>query len=281
MALGKQYSKSVVFIAGRGQDQVEARLRGTGFLAGFRSTVNPNQGRVYVVTAAHVVRPMDATYVRLNTSDGSVAECEIDEWIFHPIEDIAVARMPVPYSDFDFYAVDASEFAGTAEVEKSFQPGADVYVAGLLGQVPSMGAQNMPMVRSGSVGALDQEGIPMRLPDETLIKARGHLIDCQSFGGFSGSPCFVRYISGKGETEHLGLTYPVESTLLLGMVGGHFDLKASVSMPDQQGNLEVPVAAGVAVVYSAESIREVLDEDLFVAEREQLDQDLVDQADKD
>jgi len=130
-----------------------------------------------------------------------------------------------------------------------------------------MGAQNIPMVRTGSIGAQYQDGIPMRLSNNTLIRVRGHLIDCRSFGGFSGSPCFVRYISGGGKTDGLEIPYPIESTLLLGMVGGHFDLKTSVTLPDQEDKLNVPVAAGVAVIYPAETIKEVLDDDAFVAER--------------
>lgn len=137
-----------------------------------------------------------------------------------------------------------------------------------------MGEQNIPMVRTGSVGALYQDNIPMRLPDETLLKVHGHLIDCQSFGGFSGSPCFVRYLSGSEEYGEMKFVVPVESTLLLGMVGGHFDLQASVGLPEGTGNLKVPVAAGVAVVYPAEAIREVLDVEELAKERAELEAQL-------
>lgn len=276
MALGKAYTKPVVFISGSplSEPEAEPALRGTGFLVGFRSEANPDQGWVYIVTAAHVVRPLAAALVRLNKPDGSIADHMIDEWFFHPTEDIGVARLPPPYSDYEFYAVEANHFVGAEQLQFSPQPGADVFVAGLLRLVPSMGARNIPMVRTGSVGALYQEGIPMRFPDNTRISVRGHLIDCQSFGGFSGSPCFVRYISGNGETSKMGFTYPIESTLLLGLIGGHFDLQASVGLPDQEGKLSVPVAAGVAVVYPAETIRETLDTDELVADRAELEDQL-------
>jgi hypothetical protein len=273
MALGKAYTKPVVFISGSplSDPEAEPSLRGTGFLVGFRSEVNPGQGQVYIVTAAHVVRPLTAALVRLNKPDGSIADHVIDEWIFHPTEDIGIARLPPPYSDYEFLAVEAKDFVGAEELEYSPQPGADVFVAGLLGLVPSMGERNIPMVRTGSIGAMYQDAIPMRSRDNTRINVRGHLIDCQSFGGFSGSPCFVRFISGSETTENLGLRIPKEPTLLLGMVGGHFDLQASVSLPDQEGKLSVPVAAGVAVVYPAEAIRETLDTDELVAERAELE----------
>jgi hypothetical protein len=276
MALGKAYTKSVVFISGSslGEPDAEPSLRGTGFLTGIRSEVNPDRGLVYIVTAAHVVRPLTAALVKLKKPDGSVADLTIEEWFFHSTEDIAVARLPPPYFDYEFLVVEAKDFVGATEPEWSPEPGADVFVAGLLRLVPSMGARNIPMVRTGSIGALDLDGIPMRFPDDTLIKVHGHLIDCQSFGGFSGSPCFVRYLSGTGKTEGLELPYPIQSTLLLGMVGGHFDLKASVTLPDQENKLDVPVAAGVAVVYPAEAIKEVLDTEELVAERAEVEMQL-------
>jgi Trypsin-like peptidase domain len=274
VALGKRYLKTVVFISGWLDSEGESRLRGTGFLVGLRFEADENQGHVYIVIAAHVVRPLTASFVKLTQKDGTTTDRKVDEWIFHPTHDIAVARMPAPYEPYEFLAVEDKDFVGAEGREWEPEPGADVYFVGLLGQVPSMGAQNVPMVRTGSIGALYQDDIPMRLGGDTLIKAHGHLIDCKSFGGFSGSPCFVRYISAKGETEHLGLTYPIQSTLLIGMVGGHFDLKASVTLPDQEDRLDVPVAAGVGVVYPAETIRALLDEDPFVIERAKINAEI-------
>jgi hypothetical protein len=274
LAVGKQYSKSVVFISGLLDGDTDPKLRGSGFIVGFRSEPDPDQGHGYIVTAAHVVRLLKASFVRLTASDGSIVDREVDEWIYHPTEDIAVARLPTPYKNYDFLAIPPKEFVGAEEYEWSPEPGAEVFAVGLLGQVPSMGEQNVPMVRTGAIGALYQDRIPMRLADNTLIKVHGHLIDSHSFGGFSGSPCFVRYISAIEKTPKMGLRYPVQSTLLLGMVGGHFDLKSSITLPDQEEKVNIPVAAGVAVVYPAETIREVLSEDAFVAERAELDAQL-------
>jgi hypothetical protein len=267
MSLGKRYLKTVAFITGQVGANAESRPRGTGFLTGRRFEVDDKQGHIYVVTAAHVVRPLTASSVRLTLRGGGTADKEIDEWIFHPTEDVAVARMPMPYQAFDFLVVESNEFVGATRHEWEPEPGADVYFVGLLGQVPSMSARNIPMVRTGSIGALHQADIPMRLGGNTVIRVKGHLIDCQSFGGFSGSPCFVRYISSQGETEKFGLPYPIESTHLLGMIGGHFDLKASVALPDQEDKLDIPMAAGVGVLYPAEIIRDMLDDDPLAEER--------------
>jgi hypothetical protein len=149
-------------------------------------------------------------------------------------------------------------YAGRAQTQIPPGPGDDVVFAGLLGLVETMGERRIPMFRTGTIGAMYQDGIPMRLGDATVITVRGHLIDCRSFGGFSGSPCFVHYVSEVRTGERMGLQIPTQSTALLGIVGGHFDMDASVTLPDQSQKLNIPVAAGIAIVHPAETILEVL-----------------------
>ncbi len=50
-------------------------------------------------------------------------------------------------------------------------------------------------------------------------------------------------------------------------MSGHFDIHAPVALPDNEEELRVPVAAGIAVVQPAETIMEVLDDDELVASR--------------
>jgi hypothetical protein len=269
VALGERYTRSVVFIAGTNQtgEPAKAELRGTGFVVGVPAAV----GGVflYVVTAAHVVRSFASTFVRVSQGDGSVKDEPVGRWVLHPTEDVAVTPFVDTTGQFGHSFVETPNFVGNAETEFAAAAGDEVYFVGLLGQVPSMGKRNVPMVRSGSVGALYQDGIPMRLPDDTVIHVGGHLIDCRSFGGFSGSPCFVRFVSGQGTTPNRGIPYPIQSTLLLGMVAGHFDLKASVALPEGEGKLKVPVAAGIAVLNTAETIMETLNEEELVTDREE------------
>ena len=69
----------------------------------------------------------------------------------------------------------------------------------------------------------------------------------------------------------MGLKVPKESTLLLGLVSGHFDLAASVALPDETNELRVPVAAGIAVVLPSDTILELLDSDELRETRESHD----------
>jgi hypothetical protein len=259
MALGTRYTKTVVFIIG-GSDRESAVARGTGFVAGTLSD-DPDVIIPFVVTAAHVVRTFVYTAVRLTLKDGTVEDRAIGQWEFHDHEDVAVSFLgEIDVDRVDISAIPIDHFVGYEETQFAVGVGDPVYFGGLLGSVPSMGDLNVPMIRTGSVGALYQSGVPMRLLDNTLIHVRGHLIDCRSFGGFSGSPCFVRFTSATGETPRRRFKYPVESTQLLGMVIGHFDLAASVQLSDQEDKISVPVSAGIAVVYPAELIRETLEE---------------------
>lgn len=57
----------------------------------------------------------------------------------------------------------------------------------------------------------------------------------------------------------MGLTYPQTHSVLLGILGGHFDHRTSVRLPDGSGEVSVPTSSGVGVVYPAEVIRETLD----------------------
>jgi hypothetical protein len=64
------------------------------------------------------------------------------------------------------------------------------------------------------------------------------------------------------------LRYPESHLILLGMLGGHFDHRTSVNLPDGSGKLSVPTSAGVGVVYPAEVLRETIEEWLEFNEAE-------------
>ena len=63
--------------------------------------------------------------------------------------------------------------------------GMPFYYVGLFARLDRM------MVRSGTIGAVDQRNIDHD-PDYDY-EYTAHLVDCRSYGGFSGSPCFWSY----------------------------------------------------------------------------------------
>ena len=125
--------------------------------------------------------------------------------------------------------------------------GEDVFFAGMLAQVESMGERHVAVLRGGMIGALDQRDIPMVEPGGTRRRVDGHLIDCRSFGVSARAPCFARLLRPGEPTPRLGLPRTDTHSLLLGLVGGHFDHRSSVEI--QGDKYSVPTSAGVAVVY--------------------------------
>jgi hypothetical protein len=270
MALSQKFINTAVFIAGAKDvgPPSDASLQGTGFIVQMPAS-DPDKCFLYVVTAAHVVRSFNSTFVRVSRKDGSVMDLHVPrgDWVFHWREDIAVALVTLMPSEVSVTVIPTESFVGVAETQFAPGPGDEVFFAGLLGLVPSMARRNIPMVRGGMIGALGQGDIPVRIPDGTVLNMHGHLIDCRSFGGFSGSPCFVNFLMRIDHTPNVGLAMEKRGALLLGLVSGHFDLRASVALPDETGDLGVPVAAGIAVLSTSQSIYELLMDDDLVAAR--------------
>src|SRR6266540_440909 len=139
-----------------------------------------------------------------------------------------------------------------------------------------MGERNIPMTRSGCVGALNVPNVPIG-PPENRRYVEAHLIDCRSYAGFSGSPCFVQRDmrrsphyddeSGRVDTE----------TALLGVVSGHFDMwgtaRLTGDLPMEPGTVQVPVNTGVGVVTPAKAIKELMDMEELSEDRKRVEEE--------
>jgi hypothetical protein len=124
MGVSSSYLTTTVFISGA-LDVVspeDAPLRGTGFVAQMDAS-DPDQCHLYVVTAAHVVRPLACSFVRLSRHEGSVVSLSIPsgDWVFHPVEDVAVAPISLDPSEIALTVIPTNMFVGTAETQ--FAPG--------------------------------------------------------------------------------------------------------------------------------------------------------------
>jgi hypothetical protein len=272
MPLDDSYPQAVVFIIGLGTDEQGAEVRqprGTGFIVSIPSEV-PEQIYLYVVTAAHGLRSGEQSWIRLNTAEGGIADVEVPRWLFHPTEDVAVRPLTLPQA-VRWGHVPIRMFVDAWDAKPSL--GDRVYFVGLLANMASMAERNIPMVRSGTIGRLNQTDVPLRLPDESTMRITGHLIDCTSYEGFSGAPCFVQFTYRKlvetpsipggaiGNLEH-------EATLLLGLIAGHFDdWRPARTSGDILGGVSARVNTGVGIVVPVEAIRETLELDELAAIR--------------
>lgn len=268
--------RSVVFV-GSVEPDGDRRLRGTGFLAGL-PTGEDTFSHLYLVTAAHVVPHYKQSFMRLRrlneapppgalleerSLDETVVDVDLGSWHRHPTRDVAITWLREPDSLWAAGVVSLNDFIDASPHDPHV--GEDVFFAGLLGQVESMGERHVAMLRGGLIGALNQRDIPIVEPGGTRRRVDGHLIDCRSFGGFSGAPCFARLLRAGDPTPRLGLATSETHSLLLGIVGGHFDHRSAVDIQGEEAS--VPTSAGVAVVYPCELIRELLDDEDVVAER--------------
>lgn len=267
--VSKQSDSPVVFIISNADNSSKAKPVGTGFLVqGKDDSMGTEVTWVFVVTCSHVVLDTPKAGIRFALDGGGTRDYLVKRWYHHPTEDVAVA-------DFDLTDDLAMSAFGIHQglLETTDQKpslGDRVQYTGLLGQVPSMGTSLSPMVRTGTIGALYQHGVPMVDPHGNLRQVRGHLLDCNSIAGFSGSPVTVSFSRNTGRTTpNLGLSVPESFYYLVGMIGGHFDVNETVRLPSSDEKITVPIGAGIGVVYPFDVIREALHQDEVVELRRQ------------
>lgn len=274
MPLNPNYPKAVAFVIGDRPNGQRGAI-GTAFL--IRYPTRLFEGFVYYfVTAAHVVRGKDNLEVRLRNKSDGVCDLHACQWFEHPTDDVAISFAhagrvlahdvaTIPFADFIDQRGDNPDL------------GDDVFFLGLLADIPEMEASNIPMVRSGSLGAYFQAGVPIALANDLVVEVVAHLIDCRSYQGFSGSPCFVQFIRANPTPNVILQTY----TYLLGVVSGHFDKTDPLLDPetdpleDYRGGVKVPIHTGVGVVTPVERLTELLQSDEVVDARSQAEEEFL------
>jgi Trypsin-like peptidase domain len=182
---GRMLYSAVRLIGDRTRDEKVGRERlpiGTGFFVIVQSKAMPSAADTYLLTAHHVVRSQ--TDVEVEIADPFNAgrlhpRLKTRGWC-QPVEglDLAVA----PFERPDEYGALALQMDYHLVETLNVPLGADFHYVGLLGPL------DRPMARSGTIGALNQEGVPLK-----RYEYAAHLADCRSYGGFSGSPCFAEY----------------------------------------------------------------------------------------
>lgn len=259
MPLDDTFPGAVAFVVADLRDEetgvISRRPIGTGFVVSMISEALPEIGWYYFVTAAHVVRNEAETWVRLTRKDGGTADHPVAEWFIHPTEDVAVTPF-VPPGDVTHKNVQRKTHFNHEALPKwpEIEPnlGDRVYFIGLLAGIAAMENANVPMVRSGTLGRKWQSGIPVEYEGITT-PVTGHLIDCRSYGGFSGSPCFIQHEFFRGGNYWI-------VTSLLGMIVAHFDLYRGAKVTgDFIGEVRTPINSGVGVVLPVQVISEALD----------------------
>lgn len=168
------------------QTQPKRAPIGTGFVVTVPSETFENVEYPYLLTAHHVIAGQTATEAQPPNplDEGSLYEpVRVKKW-HQPLDGVDLALAPFEKGVDQPYDVRAiptsSRMLPNALIHKP-PLGATIFYVGLLAP------DNRPMARSGTIGALDQSGL--RFKEGYSYPA--HLVDCRSYGGFSGSPCFL------------------------------------------------------------------------------------------
>jgi hypothetical protein len=275
MPLNDTFPRSVAFVVGWRTDPEGIRQQsaiGTAFFVAVPATTG-NHGWIYVVTAAHVVEFERETWVRVRTKDGSLGLVAVPEWTQHATADVAVAYVNVANA-LDITWIPMSSFLDVWPNRPTL--GDQVYFIGLLEFADSMVEENVPMVRSGTLGRMYQERVALRHGDKRTTRHQAHLIDCRSYAGFSGSPCFVQFQGHQRPGQSgvfVGGVSLVPETVCLGLISGHWDDLAQAEVGEDLASdpvargIQVRINTGVGIVTPVEKIRECLMDDELVQAR--------------
>lgn len=157
---------------------------GTGFLVAVPSEADKDIRYGYVVTAHHVIE--DAANIEVQVPD------PLNYGKFQPPRRVADWRQPLKDVDLvvaPFRGATEDRYGGLP-IDEMFMPRTVVpHLAGTIHYIGTLEPINQPMARVASLGALyvDMDDLPGG------YKYSAHLLDCRSYRGFSGSPCFAEY----------------------------------------------------------------------------------------
>jgi hypothetical protein len=236
-----------------------SELIGTGFVVTVVSETVPENRWGYVVTANHVVdkyKGMDRNVVAYDpTREGAPhTPIPVENWR-QPLPNVDLAIAPFSIAGVPMYALKLEDHVVPTDLIPGPNLGAHVYYVGVFTLVDRV------MARSGTLGAINVEGVPGH-------GAPVHLLDCRSYDGFSGSPCFFEIAYGTdrqqdipypGPDPQLPFTAMAYFQLLCGVFVSHFS--------DEQSAGGLHSRYGVGIIVRSEEIIAALTTPDAIAER--------------
>lgn len=270
----QEIKKSVSFIfVPEGVDKLKPN--GTGFFIGVKNEENENIFNVYFVTAKHVLKDKNGNYLaeivlRLNKKDGNSQLIKItlkDVQIFEHTDkdvDVALFNCLPDQNVFDFKFIPNSLIANKEVVEKNeIAEGDEVFFTGLftshIGQ-----KRNQPIIRFGKVALISDEKIEWKEKDKPAKFMDLYLLECQSFGGNSGSPVFFQ-LNPMRKPGQISLGGPV--IFLAGLMMGSFLSGNQIQITETITNLISLQNVGIAAVTPADKLYEILFSEEMVKSR--------------
>jgi hypothetical protein len=275
--------------------------RATAFFVIDRS--GPGWHPIWVVTARHCIQEIRASrqgsYLRVNTADSFIdIPTAPDDWHESADHDVAAALFFAPPEAVvttvpldQFVAADYTYKGDVVlQLQRAHQVlvGHEVFFVGLFSQHWGQ-ERNLPIARFGAISRMPREKIRVQRADGSE-RILGYLIEARSWGGHSGSPVFwnvplisIHQATPPGNREQRRKSKPIhiqdpEARLiaLLGLVSAHFDIDQEIKGGDMIG-ATAAINSGVMVVTPAAAIRELLESEDIVEERERYQREIDDE----
>ncbi|KKW38621.1 MAG: hypothetical protein UY85_C0012G0004 [Candidatus Peribacteria bacterium GW2011_GWB1_54_5] len=249
---------------------------GTGFFIGVKNENDPKISNVYLVTAKHVIHSGGSLIlplaIRLNKFEGNAQVTEISlkegDVIMHPDPDVdlAVIGCLPDQKIFDFLMLPQELICEKKVIEnEKICEGDEVFFAGLFTSHVGQ-KQNQPIIRFGKIALMSDEKIEWRDTKDKPAKLLDlYLLECQSFGGNSGSPVFFHLVPLRTGNLVLGGGPKI---FLGGVMRGSFLNLNEIQVVKTQKSAISVENLGVAAVTPAYFLQEILfSEDLIKARK--------------
>jgi hypothetical protein len=245
-------------------------LLGTGSIISVPSETIPGLRWPYIVTADHVIHNEDGIELEVpNPRRNGELSQPIPSAPFVPASDaVDLAIAPFPADQVERYQETRLEH---------FIP--EGHVAPLGGEIFYLGMfapADVPMARAGTLGNID-------IPRESETKGKrysyqGDFVDCRSYAGFSGSPCFALmyfaalnmpgnvpddFLPERADGSRPELVQVAVVANFCGIFVAHFD--------DPPLGRDVESKYGVGVMLPCDYVRDALMTDDAIAERQKAD----------
>lgn len=253
--------------------EVESPL-GTGFVIKYPDPRGgPDFGFIYLVTAKHVLRDFDGTFlrklkVRMNlkkptddTGVGFITDVPVADangnllWL-HDEKDPTNEAVALPFfpdaQTFDYRVIPLSMFVTQEQLKsEAVAEGDNLYFIGLMAQYYGS-KRNYPVVRRGTLALMTDEEIATPAGPQ-----KAFIAELQSWPGNSGSPVFLNLGGVRGSTIFAG-----ERFSFLGLVLGGYRNELDAPVVGEANKIfksgdQLPI--GVSFIVPASRIRDVLD----------------------
>ena len=240
---------------------------GTGFLVVVDGTAQTNKTYGYLVTARHVLRPSENTwlpfvFVRLNLHDGTsrmmllpLITSGLNKNVFthdDPTVDIAVVPFfPQPFTNFDNLFLPLGYIPSEADFKSlNIHEGSDVFFTGMF--LHNLGNKhNTPITRFGKVALMSDEKI-----DWIAGKTDLYLMEANSYPGNSGSPVF--FIVGMERANGLVFSSGGPTIKLAGIMSGCYNDFQPIQAVSVSTNQYVTPNLGIAGVVPSYELKDIL-----------------------